>query len=77
MSIALEQEYKYFLSHLEEFSKDHLNEFVLIKGEDVIGFFDSYEKTLRVGLARFGATALFFIEEVKKEEAIHFYHGIL
>jgi hypothetical protein len=30
MSVALEQEYKYFLSHLEEFSKAHLNEFVFL-----------------------------------------------
>jgi hypothetical protein len=77
MSVALEQEYKYFLSHLEEFSKAHLNEFVLIKGEQVVGFFGSYEKALREGLARFGATTPFFIKEVQKEEAIHCYHGIM
>jgi len=77
MSIALQQEYDYFLAHLEEYSKTHLNEFVLIKGEKAIGFFDSYEKALRDGLARFGATTPFFIKEVQKEEVIHYYHGIV
>ena len=77
MSIALEQEYKYFLSHLEEFSKTHLHEFVVIKAEQVIGFFDSYEKALRDGLARFGTQIPFFIEEVTEKEEVHyFHHGI-
>ena len=76
MAIALEQEYKFFLSHLEEFSKVHLNEFVLIKGDQVVDFFASYEGALRNGLQRFGDVA-FFIEEVKKEEEVHyFHHGI-
>jgi hypothetical protein len=73
MSIALEQEYKYFLSHLEEFSKTHLNEFVVIKGEQLVGFFNSYEKALRDGLQRFGNVP-FFIEEVKEEEVVHYFH---
>ena len=68
MSIALKQEYKFFISHLAEFSKDHLHQFVVIKGEKIIGFFNSYEKALRDGLSRFGTTTPFFIEEVKNEE---------
>ena len=73
MSIALEQEYKFFLSHLEEFSKNHLHEFVLIKGEQVVDFFPSYEQTLRAGLSHFGNVP-FFIEEVKEEEEVHYFH---
>ena len=77
MAIALEQEYKYFLSHLQTFSKKHLNEFVVIKRDQVIGFFESYEKALEEGLSKFGATTPFFIEEVTKEEkVIHFFHGV-
>ena len=76
MAIVLEQEYNFFISNLERFSKNHLHEFVVIKAEQVIGFFDSYEKALREGLARFGASIPFFIKEVKKEEEIHYFHGI-
>ena len=76
MEIALEQEYKFFLSNLEEFSKTHLHEFVLIKGEQVVDFFTSYEQALRGGLTRFGNVP-FFIEEVKEKEEVHyFHHGI-
>ena len=74
MSVALEQEYKFFLSHLEEFSKTHLNEFVLIKGEEVVNFFASYEKALREGLARFGNVP-FFIKEIQKEEEVHYFYS--
>jgi len=73
MAIALEQEYKYFISHLQDFSKTHLHEFVLIKGEQVVSFFSSYEKALREGLERFGNVS-FFIEEVKEKEEVHYFH---
>jgi len=73
MSIVLEQEYNFFISHLKEFSKTHLHEFVLIKGEQVVDFFASYEKALREGLARFGNVP-FFIEEVKEKEEVHYFH---
>jgi hypothetical protein len=76
MAIALQQEYDFFLAHIDEFMKTHLNEFVIIKGQQVVGFFSSYEKALREGLSRFGATTPFFIEEVKKEEVVHYFHGI-
>ena len=73
MSIALEKEYNLFLSHLNEFLPDHLDQFVLIKENDVIGFYESYEKALKEGLQHFGNVP-FFIKEVKKEEEIHFFH---
>ena len=73
MTIALEQEYKFFLSRLEEFSKTHLHQFVLIKGEQVVDFFTSYEQALREGLARFGNVP-FFIEEVKEKEEVQYFH---
>ena len=78
MQVALEQEYKFFLSNLisGKFSKKHLHKFVLIKGEEVIDFCDSYDIALRQGLSRFGSCTPFFIEEVKREEVIHYYHGI-
>ena len=76
MPIALEQEYKFFLSHREKFSKTHLNEFVLIKGEVVVDFFVSYEQALRAGLARFGNVP-FFIEEVTEKEKVYYvYSGL-
>ena len=76
MAIALQQEYDFFLAHLDEFMKTHLDKLVLIKGEQVIGFFDSYEEALRAGLAQYGSQTPFFIKEVQKEKVIHYFHGI-
>ncbi len=74
MSVELQKEYQYFQSHLNDFIKDHhLNEFVLIRGEEVIDFFRSYEQALREGLKRFGNVP-FFIKAVKKEEEVHYFH---
>ena len=67
MSTALEKEYKFFIAHREEFSKTHLHQFVLIKGEEVINFFPSYEPSLRAGLLRFGNVP-FFVQEVKEAD---------
>jgi hypothetical protein len=76
MPVALQREYDFFCAHRKKFMKTHKYKFVVIKGEEVIGFYDCYEKALEAGLARFGATTPFFIEEVKKEEVIYFFHGI-
>ena len=73
MSIPLQQEYDVFLSHLDDFVLNHINEFVLIKGEKIVNFFKSYEEALKEGLSRFGNVP-FFIKIVKKEEEVHFFH---
>ena len=73
MSIPLEQEYNFFLSHLDDFLLTHLDEFVLIKGNKIVDFFNSYDEALKGGLSHFGNVP-FFIKIVKKEEEVHFFH---
>ena len=73
MPIPLEQEYQFFTSHLDNFLQNHLNEFVLIKGENIINFFKSYDEALKAGLSQFGNVP-FFIKVVKKEEEVHYFH---
>ena len=72
-AILLEQEYKFYLNHLKEFIPQHLNEFVLIKGDQLVDFFKSYEEALRAGLNFFGNVP-FFIKEVQRKEEVHFFH---
>ena len=48
-TILLDQEYKFYLAHLKEFIPEHLNDFVLIKGDKLVDFFKSYEEALRGG----------------------------
>lgn len=72
-TILLNQEYKFYQKHLKEFIPSHLNEFVLIKGNQLVDFFKSYEEALRAGLTRFGNVP-FFIKEIQRKEEVHFFH---
>lgn len=73
MTVVLAEEYKTYLAHQDEFMQGHLDEFVLIKGEKVIGFYKSYEDALRNGLSKFGNVP-FFVKVVAKEEEVYFFH---
>ena len=73
MTNQLETEYQIYLSHLDEFISKHLNEFVLIKGDEIIDFYKSYKDSLQDGYRRFGH-APFFVKLIAKEEEVHFFH---
>ncbi len=51
---TLTQEARVFNEHIEEWRRDHLGEFVLIKGTSVIGFYPSLENAFADGTKRFG-----------------------
>ena len=72
MTVQLKREYRVYLKHRDEFVPEHLNDFVLIKGDRIINFYKSYEDALESGLENFGNVP-FFIRDVKKEEEIHFF----
>ena len=67
--IELEAEYNYYKKHKEEWLKDRENQFVLIKGEEVIGFFVKFEDAFNEGIKKFGKPP-FFIHQIAKEEPI-------
>jgi hypothetical protein len=54
MDQPLEREARAFDRHVEEWRTTHLGQFVLIKGDDVIGFYPALEQAFREGTARFG-----------------------
>jgi len=70
MVLQLKKEYKIFRSHLNQWLTQHSGEFVLIKGIEVIGFFETYEGALNAGLQRFGNVP-FFIKAVLEKEEVH------
>jgi hypothetical protein len=47
MKDTLEKEYTYFKTHLDEFIKDHPNQFVVIIGERVLGFYPNLTDALK------------------------------
>lgn len=54
MSEQLATEVQVFNEHIAEWRKTHMGQFVLIKGDAVIGFFPTLEHAFRAGTGRFG-----------------------
>lgn len=48
------QESEVFAANVNEWRNSHLGEFVLIKGDQVIGFFPSLDDAFRTGTEKFG-----------------------
>jgi hypothetical protein len=73
MNTDLQKEYGLYLKNFQSWTKEHLGQYVLIKGTQVIDFFDSYDDALQYGLKIFGNVP-FFIKIVSKQEEVHFFH---
>ncbi len=72
---CLKEEYEFYLSNKEKLLQ-YEGKFVLIKGNEIVDIFSSYEDALKGGLKRFGNSP-FPIQQVKKIEDINYYfHGI-
>ena len=59
----LEKERQYFSEHLAELVSQHLEKFVVIKNEELIGAFNTIEDALSEGAKRFGL-APFLVRQV-------------
>ena len=66
----LERERQVYESHLEEWRHSQLGKFVLIKDEDVLGFFDSVEAAFNEGTARFRLEP-FFVKQIMPGEVVN------
>jgi len=76
MEIKLKKEYETYKANLEKLYAEHPQEFVLIKGAEIIDFFKSYEDALKIGLEKFGNVP-FLVKKIEKEEELHFFfHGV-
>jgi len=67
--IVLEKEFKFFQSKMEEWLKNYRGKFVLIKGEELIHVFNTFEDAYKEGVKRYGNQP-FFIKKVDEEERI-------
>lgn len=64
--MALEKELATYKNKLPELKENNEGKFVLIRGEEVVGVFDSYEDAMKIGYDRFKLETFL----VKKIEAI-------
>lgn len=73
MRTILEKEYRTYIDHLDQFLSHHRNQYVLIKDQEVVGFYHSYEGALKSGLEKFGNVP-FFLKRVREaEEEVNFF----
>ena len=63
----LSTELEYFHAHRDELVASYPGKFALIKGDELIGAFDTDENAYRAGVARFGNTPL-LIRQITTED---------
>jgi hypothetical protein len=72
----LSQEQAVYDANLPRWISDHEAKHVLIKGDEVVGFFESRDDALAAGYARFGVVPLFF-KQVSPSEPVYNIPGAL
>ena len=63
----LEKELKIYQENLPEWNKVHSGKIVLIKGDDVVGFFDTFETALNEAAQKYGLDS-YLIRRVALEQ---------
>jgi len=72
---VLEKEYLLFKSSLPAWA-DRIGEHVLIKGDEVVGFFPTREEAVKAGFDRFGLVS-FFVSQVVSKVRIYYIGNVL
>ena len=67
----LAEESRTYEANVEQWAEEHAGEFVLIRGTEVVGFFETNEQALSEGYSRFGV-APFFVKQVSPRGQAHF-----
>ena len=70
--MALEVELAYFNRRKAEFLTQHEGKYVLIKGEELVGAFNSEEEAYVAGLDRFGNQAFLIKRAAAEEPAVNY-----
>ena len=65
----LEEERDYYDQHLDEWLRQYPGRFVLVKGAELVGAFDTMEDALAEGARRFGLTS-YLIRRVEPTQPI-------
>ena len=70
----LDTERQYFDEHREELLREYPGKFVLIKGQEVIGAFDTIQEALAAGAQQFGLSE-FLVRRTDEKRGICYFHG--
>jgi hypothetical protein len=64
---VLDKELAFFNTHKGEWVKNHPDKFALVKGDELIGTFDTAEAALAEGAKRYGSTA-FLVRKINQSD---------
>jgi hypothetical protein len=73
---SLDREQAVYDANLPLWLQEHESEHVLIKGDEVVGFFPTRDEALAAGYARFGVVPL-LVKEVMDSEPIYHIPNVL
>lgn len=63
----LDKEREYYAARVAEWERSHPGKFVVVKDEEVLGFFDSQDEALSAGGARYGPSS-FLVRRVGEQQ---------
>jgi len=75
-TVSLKREQALFESNLPQWVQEHEYTHVLIKGEEVVGFYETRNEALAAGYARFGVVPL-FVKPITASEPVHHIPNVL
>jgi hypothetical protein len=70
MATPLAQELQLFQKHVQEWREQHLGQFVLIKGNEIVGFYQSLDEAFRAGSGKYGLDE-FFIHQIVPDQQVN------
>jgi hypothetical protein len=68
--IILDRESAVYDANFRDWLGEHEGEYVLIKGDEVVGFFEARDDAIRTGYERFGVVPI-FVKEVTAVEPVY------
>lgn len=66
----LKVEMELYEAHKAEWLENHRNEFVVVKGKEILGFFASFYEAYSAGAAKYGTATDFLVKRVVAQEPI-------
>jgi hypothetical protein len=69
--MSFERELEIYNEHLIELLASE-GKFVVIRGEEILGAFDTYEAALEAGYGRYGPVP-FLVRKIQRSEPVHYF----
>lgn len=69
---SLAREMAFYEVHKHEWLPNYENQFVVLAGDDVAGFYKDYESAWDAGTRKFGLQANFLIKQICQHEPVYF-----